>query len=211
MTETSSPANLPQSLLRGLLGGLLGAVLGHILVTLCLHAGGELWLKGPYGPHFFGISLYIGALYGSIAYSLSRRKNPTLVGGLGAFLGIALPMAILTRVAHWGMATNSPPTLAWVWAVLIIHTVATWGVTLALGAVLCPARPVRGALLATVGSLAGYLLLNAWLWLVPSYAQGRWVPTSFIPSPVDMLTGLLIGAGIGGGIYLAARKNDVQT
>lgn len=206
MTDTTVYKNL----LRGLLGGWAGAILGHLLVTLCLRSGGELWLKGPYGPHFFGIALYLGALYGSIAFSLSGKRMPALAGGLGAFLGIALPMAILTRVAHWGMATDSAPTFAWIWAVLIIHTVATWGVTLALGAILCPARPLRGALLAAAGALAGYLTLSTLLWLVPSYAQGRWVPTSFMPSPVDMLTGLLIGAGMGAGIYLGSRKKDVQ-
>jgi len=204
-SEEPGIPNLPAALLRGLAGGFVGAVLGHLCVTWCLRAGGESWLKGPYGPHFFDISLYLGLLYGGIAAGLSLRPAATLVGALGAFLGIALPMAVLTRIAPWGMETGAPPTLAWYWAVLAAHSLGTWGTTLALGALLCPRRRWLGALGAALGSFAGYLALELFLRVVPSYAQGRWNPRSFMPSPLDLLTGLLIGAGLGAGVFLAGN------
>ena len=205
MDEHQPIPDLFQGLLRGAIGGFCGAMLGHILVTAVLKAGGQNWLKGPYGPHFLDISLYLGLLYGSLGLALSMRPRPALWGFFGAFLGIALPMSLLTRLAHWGMETNAPPTLAWYWAVIVCHSLGTWGTTFALGALLCPARRWTGAAGAALGSLAGYGLLQLFLVLVPSYAQGRWDPKSFLPSPLDLLTGIIIGAGIGAGIFLAGR------
>lgn len=205
MDEHQPIPDLFQGLLRGAVGGFVGAMLGHILVTAVLKAGGQNWLKGPYGPHFLDISLYLGFLYGSLGLALSLRPRPALWGFFGAFLGIALPMSLLTRLAHWGMETGAPPTLAWYWAVIVCHSLGTWGTTLALGALLCPTRRWTGAAGAALGSLAGYGLLQLFLVLVPSYAQGRWDPKSFLPSPLDLLTGILIGAGIGAGIFLAGR------
>ncbi|MCX5794017.1 MAG: hypothetical protein NTY77_00795 [Elusimicrobia bacterium] len=201
--ERPAIPGLSAALLRGLAGGFAGAVLGHILVTACLRAGAESWLKGPYGPHFFDIALYLGLLYGGIACGLSLRPGITLVGAWGAFLGIALPMALFTRTARWGMEAGAPPTLAWYWLVLAAHSLGTWGTTLALGALLCPRRRWLGAVGAVLGSLAGYLSLSLFLRIVPSYAQGRWHPGSFVPSPLDLLSGLLIGAGLGAGVFLA--------
>lgn len=205
MDEHQPIPDLFQGLLRGAVGGFCGSMLGHILVTAVLKAGGQNWLKGPYGPHFLDISLYLGLLYGSLGLALSLRPRPALWGFFGAFLGIALPMSLLTRLAHWGMETGAPPTLAWYWAVIVCHTLGTWGTTLALGALLCPARRLAGAAGAALGSLAGYGLLQLFLVVVPSYAQGRWDPKSFLPSPLDLLTGILVGAGIGAGIFLAGR------
>jgi hypothetical protein len=199
--------NLLQGLLRGCIGGFAGALAGHILVTAAIKAGGQNWLKGPYGPHFFDISLYLAVLYAAVGWALALRPAAALVGLLGAFLGIALPMAVLTRLAHWGMDTGAPPTLAWYWAVVVAHSLGTWGTTLALGALLCPARRWLGALGAALGSLAGYGILQLFLFAVPSYAQGRWDPKSFLPSPLDLLTGILIGAGIGAGIFLAGKSS----
>lgn len=196
-------SSLPAALLRGLAGGFCGALLGHVLVTACLRAGGESWLKGPYGPHFFDIALYLSLLYGGIACGLSLRPGLTAVGVLGPLLGIVLPMALFTRTARWGMEPGAPPTLAWYWLVLAAHSLGTWGTTLTLGALLCPRRRWLGALGAVLGSLAGYLCLELFLRVVPSYAQGRWAPGSFVPSPLDLLSGLLIGAGLGAGVFLA--------
>lgn len=203
--ERPAIPSLFQGLVRGSAGGLAGALAGHILVTAVLRAGGQDWLKGPYGPHFFDIALYLGVMYGAVGLALSLRPRPALWGFFGAFLGIALPMAVLTRVAHWGMETGAPPTLAWYWAVIVCHSLGTWGTTLALGALLGPARRWLGALGAVLGSLAGYGLLQLFLFAVPSYAQGRWDPKSFLPSPLDLLTGILIGTGIGAGIFLAGK------
>jgi hypothetical protein len=219
----SAAANIFRGLLRGLAGGFVGAILGHILVTCCLRAGGEFWLKGPYGPgQFFGISAYLGILYGCIGLALSGTATACLLGLLGNLLGIALPMAVLTHyplpmrvflrlLLHFPVFTTrlmmsmggiDLAGLAWTLAVIAIYIVANWGTTLALGAILCPKRRWLGAGAAALGSLAGYLLLKVFLTVIPSYAQGRWDPRSFMPSPLDLFTGLLIGAGIGAGVFL---------
>jgi hypothetical protein len=226
---TQAQADRPdlfQALLRGLAGGFIGAVLGHVLVTWCLRTGGEFWLKGPYGPgQFFGISAYLGVLYGCIGLALAWRAAPALLGLLGNFLGIALPMFVLTHhplpmrafmrlLAHFPAFTTrlmlsmgglDLAGLAWTIAVLFIYIAATWGTTLGLGALLCPGRRWLGAAAAALGSLAGYLVLKVFLAAVPSCAQGRWDPRSFSPSPLDLLTGLLVGAGIGAAVCLAGR------
>ncbi|MDD5657848.1 MAG: hypothetical protein PHF00_11420 [Elusimicrobia bacterium] len=222
-----TPKDLFHALALGLAGGAAGAVLGHVLVILCLRAGGELWLKGPYGPgQFFGISCYLGVLYGAVALALSRRPVPCLLGFFGNFLGIALPMALLTHLpqpmnAFMGLLARAPGLayrlmlwtrvpdpvgMAWTVAVVAVYLAANWGTTLALGAVLCPGRRWRGAAGAAAGSVAAYILLSAALALIPAQAQGRWNPGGFIPAPVDLLTGLLTGAGLGAGLYLLAWK-----
>jgi|GEM_PF-6254414 len=222
--ERPAIAKIFPGLLRGLAGGFVGAILGHLFVTWSLRAGGEFWLKGPYGPgQFFGIAAYLGLLYGCIGLALAGRAVPGLLGLLGNFLGIALPMVVLTHhplpmrafmslLAHFPAFTTGLMRslggldlvgLAWTLAVIAIYVMANWGTTLALGALLCPRRRWLGAGAAVLGSFAGYLVLKAFLAVVPSYAQGRWDPRSFVPSPLDLLTGLLIGAGIGAGVFLA--------
>jgi hypothetical protein len=223
-------SNLFHGLLRGLAGGFVGAILGHVFVTWCLHMGGEFWLKGPYGPgQFFGISAYLGILYGCIGLALTWSAVPGLLGLLGNFIGIAFPMFVLTHhplpmrvfmglLAHFpaftarlmmSMGGIDLVGMAWTLAVIAIYIVANWGTTLALGAILCPKRRWFGASAAVLGSFAGYLILKVFLAVVPSYAQGHWDPMSFMPSPMDLLTGLLIGAGIGAGVFLVgARTSD---
>ena len=228
MTENTPAASGPgKGALRGLAGGLAGAVLGHLFVTWCLRCGGEFWLKGPYGPgQFFGISAYLGILYGCIGWSLSGSAGPALIGFLGNFLGIALPMAILThlpqpmrlflsflasfpdalgRLLHWTGLLN-PLGLAWTLAVIVIYAVANWGTTIALGAVLCPARRWPGAGAAVLGSFGSYLALKVFLFIIPAAAQGRWRPESFMPSPLDLLTGALLGTGIGAAVFLVRSR-----
>ena len=214
----------------GLAGGFCGALLGHVAVTLILRLGAEFWLVGPHGPpmQFFGIAIYLGLLYGSLGWALSRRPLAFLVGFLGIAVTIALPMAILTHwpqplyvflraLAHFpGFAVMlmrrlhvlNPIALAWTIAVLAIYLTATWGTTLALGALLCPGRRLRGAILAVLGSWGGTLILKAFTHFIPSSLQGRWNPMSFIPAPLDLLTGLLIGAGMGAGIGLARWNQE---
>lgn len=198
--------------LAGGAGGLGGAALAHLAVTLANRLGqAELWLKGPYGPPFFNLALYMGILCGGIAWSLSRqvsdRATPALLGLLGPCLGISLPMALLTRFARWGMEPGSAPTWAWYYSVGGLYIAATWGTLLGLGALLCPARRWLGALAGAGGAFTGYLALTAFLWAVPSYQQNLWAPQKFIPSPVALLDGLLTGAGMGLGIHAARRKS----
>lgn len=188
--------DLFQGLIRGGLGGLLGGAAAHVLVTLLHRVGGGFWLKGPYGPPFAGIALYVGILLGVTALALSWRLKPALAGFFGPLLGIALPMSLLTRLAP---ATN------WVYAIGAVYIVSTWGSILALGALLS-ARRLLGALLAAAGSLSGYLLLTGLLWAVPSYKKVVWAPEALIPSPVALLDGLLTSAGLGAGIALASRR-----
>lgn len=190
--------DLFQGLVRGGLGGLLGGAAAHVLVTLLNRAGGELWLKGPYGPPFSNIALYMGVLLGTTGLALSLRLKPALVGFFGPLLGIALPMFVLTRAA---------PALPWAYAVGALYIASTWGSILALGALLSPER-LSGALAAAAGSLAGYLFLAAMLWAVPSYKQVVWAPGALIPSPVALLDGLLTSAGLGAGVALASRRKS---
>jgi hypothetical protein len=75
---------------------------------------------------------------------------------------------------------------------------------------LSPERRWRGAAGAALGSLAGYLLLMLIVYFIPPQAQGRWRPGSFYPAPLDMLTGILIGAGMGAGISLTAKKPQLS-
>ncbi len=214
----------------GLSGGFAGALAGHIAVTLITRLGAQLWLVGPYGPpmQFFAMSVYLGFLYASIAGALSRQIRPALVGFGSACLPIALPMTILT---HWpgplraflhllarspaitvrlmrALHVLNPIALIWTIAVLTVYLVATWGTTLALGALLCPARRWLGAILAAVGSGAGYLALQLFAHFIP--LPSRWDPTSFIPAPLDLLTGLLIGAGMGAGIGWAQDRQHKE-
>lgn len=209
---TSIESTALAAALAGGAGGLGGAALAHLAVTLANRLGqAELWLKGPYGPPFFNLALYMGMLCGGIGLSLSRRAParaaPALLGLLGPLLGIALPLALLTRFARWGEDPSAAPTWAWYYCVGGLYIAATWGTLLGLGALLCPARRWLGALGAAGGAFAGYLALTALLWAIPSYQQVLWAPQKFIPSPVALLDGFLTGAGMGLGIQAARRKS----
>lgn len=175
--------------------GLGGAAAAHWAVTLANRLGGESWLQGPSGPPFFPISLYMGVLLGSIAAALSRSAKTALLAFAQAFLGIALPMAVLGRVVDWEGET-------WVRAVTVIYILATWGTMLAVGTALSPGRRLKGAVASAAGAFAGYLLLAGLLKLSPSYGQSMWSPTGFIPSPVALLDGIFTGAGMGAGLWL---------
>lgn len=176
--------------------GFLGAALAHVLSTAADRAGAEGFLRGPYGPQFFLIALYTGVFYAAIGAAAGRRAATALLGLLGPLLGIALVMAGLTRYSGWGMPRGLPGTFQWQLAVASVYTLAIWGTIAGLGAMSARTARWRGALAATLGSLSAYGALSFLLWAVPSYAKTRWSPVSFLPSPVNLMDGLLSGAGI---------------
>lgn len=190
--------------------GFFGAALAHVLSTLADRAGAEGFLRGPYGPQFFLIALYTGVFYAAIGFAAGRRAATALAGLLGPLLGIGFVMALLTRYSGWGMPRGLPGTPQWQLAVAAIYTLAIWATIAALGAMSARTRPWRGALAAVLGSLAGYGALSFLLWAVPSYGHVRWSPISYLPSPVNLLDGLLSGAGLCLALSLDAqfrRKN----
>lgn len=190
-------------LLGGGAGGLGGAAAAHILVTLGERFGhSELWLKGAHGPPFFSVSLYMGVLFAGIAWGLSRRLRDALCGFLAPFLGIAFPMAALTHFARWG--ADGTPTKAWYYAVLIVFTVSTWGTISLLGALSARGRRRwRGGLGAIGGAFASYIAVSTLLRIAPGLDQWFWYPRGFLPQATALLDGLMSGAGMGAGIFVA--------
>ncbi|MBI3564171.1 MAG: hypothetical protein HY079_03130 [Elusimicrobia bacterium] len=183
--------------LGGGVAGLLGAALAHVLAVFCDRLGSESWLRGPYGPQFFNVALYTGVFYAAIAAAAGRRASVAAAGFLGSFLGILVPMFVLTRYGGWGMPRGADAvTLQWKIAVLVVYIVSIWGTIAGVGALSGRAPRWRGALEAVGGSLAGYAVLTLALKLLPFIAKGHWSPTSFLPPPVNLLDGLLSGAGL---------------
>lgn len=176
--------------------GFLGAALAHVLSTAADRAGAEHFLRGPYGPQFFLIALYTSVFYAAIGAAAGRRLATAVAGFLGPMIGIAAVMTVLTRYSGWGMPRHLPGTIQWQVAVASVYTIAIWGTIALLGAMSTGSTRLRGALAAIGGSLTAYGLLSFLLWAVPSYAQGRWSPVSFLPSPVNLMDGLLSGAGL---------------
>ncbi|UPT72475.1 MAG: hypothetical protein M0D55_10855 [Elusimicrobiota bacterium] len=105
-------------------------------------------------------------------------------------------MAALTRYGGWGMPSGLPSTPQWQLAVLVVYTVAVWSTIMLIGALSTGTTPLRGAAAAALGAIAGYAVLALCLKVVPSYGQTKWNPASLIPSPVNLMDGLLSGAGV---------------
>lgn len=184
------------AIVTGGLAGSLGAALAHVLTTLADRFGAEGWLRGPYGPQFFPIALYTSLFYAAIGAAAGRRAGTAAAGFLGPLLGIAGLLAGLTRYSGWGMPRGLGGTPQWQLAVTVIYSVAIWGTIAALGMLAGRTARWRGALAAVVGSLCAYGALTLILAAVPSYAKNPWNPVSFIPSPVNLLDGLLSGVGL---------------
>jgi len=176
--------------------GFAGAGLAHVLSTAADRAGAADLLRGPYGPPFFLIALYTSVFYAAIGAAAGRRAATAAAGFLGPLLGIAVVLAALTRYAGWGSPRGLGGTPQWQLAVTMIYIAAIWGTIALLGALSAATSWWRGALAAVLGSLAGYGVLSFLLWAVPSYAKVRWSPVSFLPSPVNLMDGLLSGAGL---------------
>lgn len=201
---------------RGILGGGAGGLAGAFgaqiaAAMLNRRFDADNWLKGPYGPPFFNIALFMGLFYASIAGGLSLAsvpRRPTAMGwGLaGPFLGIVLPMAVLTRAASWGHSPDSPATQAWVYAVTLIYTAAVWGTIFILGWRLSNGSPLKAGLGSVAGALIGYFVLVIITQLVSELSSGIYSPQGFLPQPTVLLDGLLGGAGMGLGIALCGRR-----
>ena len=185
-----------EAVVGGGVAGFFGAVLAHVLSTAADRAGAEGLLRGPYGPQFFLIALYTAVFYAAIGAAAGRRAATALAGLLGPLLGIAVVMAVLTRYSGWGMPRGLPGTAQWQLAVGVVYTAAIWLTISVLGAMSAATSWWRGALAAVLGSLSAYGVLTFLLWAVPSYAKVRWSPVSFLPSPVNLMDGLLSGAGL---------------
>lgn len=176
--------------------GFAGAVAAHVLTILADRAGAESWLRGPYGPQFAPIAIYSAIFYASLGAAAGRRPLTALLGFLGPLLGIAATMTALTRYAGWGMPRGLPSTPQWQLAVASIYTVSIWSTTMLIGAASSQTARWRGALAAVLGSWTAYGLLTAFLWALPSYSAARWNPLSLLPSPINLMDGMLSGAGL---------------
>jgi len=187
------------ALLRGATGGFAGGAAAHIVVAaLNRFANADQWLKGPHGPSFFNLALFMGILYGSIGLALSGRPKTALAGCCVPLLGIALPMSVMTRTLSCG-------PMAWVYSVSVIFIAAVWGAVFLLGWLSGRDRRWLSGLGAMAGSFAGYLALSAALKLAPGLALWPWRVGGLLPQPTVLLDGLFTGSGMAAGIWLAAR------
>ena len=184
------------AIVTGGLAGSLGAALAHVLTTLADRFGAEGWLRGPYGPQFFPIALYTALFYAAIGAAAGKRAGTVLAGFLGPLLGIAGVLAALTRYSGWGMPRGLSGTTQWQIAVTVVYSVSIWGTIAVLGMLAGRTARWRGALAAVAGSLSAYGALALILAAVPSYGKSPWNPVSFLPSPVNLLDGLLSGVGL---------------
>lgn len=181
----------------GGIAGLLGAALAHVLTVLCDRHGSQDWLRGPYGPQFFNIALYTGVFYAAIGLAAGRRAATAAVGFLGAFFGILIPLFVLTRYGGWGMPRGADAVPApWKYAVLSVYIAAIWGTIAGIGAAAARGVRWRGVAEAVFGSLAGYAVLSVALKVFARWANAAWNPGSLLPPPVNLLDGLLSGAGL---------------
>lgn len=188
--------------------GLFGAGLAHVSTALLDRAGSETWLKGPYGPPFFNIAVYTGVFYAAVGAAAARRPREALIGFLGPFLTIVVPMAVLTRVARLGLFPEGAPSIEWQATVTVVYLLAIWGSIAAIGASAVRRRPWLGAAAAVVASLLGYGALQFILNVVPSYAKNPWNPAGLVPSPVNLMDGILSGAFVALAVVLVQRRDS---
>ncbi len=191
------------------MAGLFGAGLAHVLTAALDRTGSETWLKGAYGPPFFNIAVYTGVFYAAIGAAAGRRALEAAIGLLGPFLTIVLPMTVLTRVARLGVYETAP-SLEWKAVVSVVYLLAIWGTIAAIGACAVTVKRWQGAAAAVVASLLGYGVLDLFVRLVPSYAKSPWNPAGFVPSPINLMDGLLSGAALTLAVCLVERRNHAR-
>jgi hypothetical protein len=172
---------------RGGLAGFAGAALAHALTVLLARHGAGEWLHGPFGPPFFSAALYTGVFYGAIGAAAGRRS--AAAGFLGGLLGMLLPLYVLTRYGGWTPAQ-------WSHVMLGAYVLVIWGTIAGIGAAAARAKPWRAAAAAMLGSLAGYALLAGALAVFSGLARSSAASERLRPPLVDLLDGLLSGAGL---------------
>ena len=174
----------------GGLAGFAGAALAHILSIYLSRHGAAEWLHGPFGPPFFTVALYTGVFYGAIGAATGRRASAA-AGFLGGLFGMVLPLYVLTRYGGW-------TPRQWSFVTLAVYIVVIWGTIAWIGAAAERDNPWRGGVAAVLGSLAGYGILTGGMALVHGlrgHANGVAVE-GFLPPLVNLLDGLLSGAGL---------------
>ena len=181
----------------GGLAGFIGAALAHMLSIYLSRHGASEWFRGPFGPPFFVTALYTGVFYGAIGAATGRRASAA-TGFLGGFLGLLVPLYVLTRYGGW-----SPQQ--WHYVMMAAYIVVIWGTIAGIGAATERAKPRRGAAAAALGSLAGYAVLAGCLAVFHGLSGGPSNPEGFLPPRVNLLDGLLSGAGLCLALSLDAR------
>lgn len=197
------------AVMTGGAAGFFGAAAAHVLTALFDRAGSELWLKGPYGPPFFNVALYTGVFYAAVGAGARRRAREALIGFLGPFMAIAVPMLVLTRVARLGLFPDAAPSIEWRPIVTAVYLLGIWGTIAAIGAS-AVTKPLQGAAAAVVASLLGYGLLQAFFALLPAAARNPWNPAGLVPSPVNLMDGVLSGAAVALAAALVERRNHAR-
>jgi hypothetical protein len=196
-------------------GGLGGAFLAQSAVSLAHRLGlASSSLQGKWGPPFLDIALFVGVLYGAIAAGLSKRWKLSLAAAALASLGIIVPLFVLERTARMGWGTDAEYAgllwrvlqSPWYAAVIFVYAAAVWGTIAWLGRAVSGRR--RGAAGAVAGAFAAYLALSLLQRLDPALDVWSWRATEFLPQLSVVLDGLLTGAGLGIGIWIATRRKD---
>ena len=172
----------------GGLAGFVGAAFAHVLTILLGRHGAAEWLHGPFGPPFFSAALYTGVFYGAIGAAAGRRAAAA-TGFLGGFLGIMVPLYVLTRYGGW-------TPRQWSYVMLAVYIVVTWGTIAGIGATAARGNARRGAAAAVLGSLAGYAALTGCLAVFHGLSRASQDPERLRPPLVNLLDGLLSGAGL---------------
>jgi hypothetical protein len=183
--------------------GFAGAALAHALTVLLARHGAAEWLHGPFGPPFFSAALYTGVFYGAIG-AAAGRPGAAAAGFLGGFLGLLAPLYVLTRYGGWTPAQ-------WSHVMLAAYVVAIWGTIAGIGAAAAHAKPWRAAAAAMLGSLAGYAALAGCLAVFHGLARATAASERLRPPLVDLLDGLLSGAGLCLALSLDQRFSKRRT
>jgi hypothetical protein len=58
--------------------------------------------------------------------------------------------------------------------------------------------------------MLGYGVLDLFIRLAPSYAQSPWNPAGLIPSPINLMDGMLSGAALTLAVLFVQRRNHAR-
>jgi hypothetical protein len=220
--RTSTKLTALAALAGGGAGGFGGAVAAQFFVAAANRLGNaDLWLKGPFGPPFFNVSLFVGVLYLGIALGLSRDYKALLLAFCGPFLGIVLPLTALSRWTWGAHALSQPlgwfPRLGldklpgWYYLVFVLYAASVWGTIFALGWRLGGKKRWLGGCAIVGGAFGMFVLSQILLRLAPFIGEWGGGPQSFFPPAPVLIDGLFTGAGMGFGLWCAARRYHEKT